>query len=114
LVTLSAFEANQPADTSNNNRPHPAAKRIARIHINDMCALGTGTDTNIFRVRKIDNSGIVHIDPHNEANVAARIGKGEMRDIKKSAEQLRTEGFRKIGVNEIGDVLDHGPLAKIR
>ena len=58
---------------------------------------------------RADINNTVHIDPHTEANVDARIRKGEMKDVKKSAEQLRAEGFRKIGVNEIGDVLDHGP-----
>ena len=109
MVALSTFEANQPGYSMDNVRPHPAARRIARLHINDMCALGIGEHRKIFRVRKIVASGIVHIDPHNEADVDARVRKKEIKDIKKSAEQFRSEGFRKVGVNEIGDVLDHGP-----
>lgn len=117
-VVISTFEANQPGFDPARTRPHPAAKHMARLHINDMCALGPRQQRRIFRVRKIDASGKIHIDPHNEANTDHRIrtseeklrqeGFGKLKDIAKSAEQLRKEGFRKVGVDEIGRVLDPG------
>jgi CRISPR-associated endonuclease Csn1 len=109
LSVVSTFEANQPGNDMNSVRPHPAARRIARLHINDMCALGSGDHRKTFRIRKIDSVGLVHIDLHNEANVPERIRKNEIKDITRSANQLRKEGFRKIGVTEIGQVLDRGP-----
>ena len=119
LAVVSTFEANQPGFNPAQTRPHPAAKHIARLHINDMCALGPKEKRLIFRVRKIDAKGLVHIDPHNEANTAARTSKKEddlrkqgfskLKDITKSAEQLQKEGFRKVGVDEIGRLLDPGP-----
>ena len=118
-AVVSTFEANQPGFNPAKTRPHPAAKHIARLHINDMCALGPKGERQLFRVRKIDARGLIHIDPHNEANTAARTSKSKdelrkqgfskLKDITKSADALRTEGFRKVSVDEIGRLMDPGP-----
>ena len=125
IVVVPTFDANQldfdigkfrPVTSKGEfrERPDPAAKRLMRLHIDDMGALGEGKERRIVRVRKIINatSGIwVVLDPHSEANVPARVGK-DMRENRYSALQLQKLGFRKIGVDEIGRVLDPGPRVR--
>lgn len=107
ITVASTFEANQSDFAVEKLQPHPAAKRIMRLWINDMGALGEGQHRRVVRVRKITNARdrtVVVLDEHNEA-------KG-MRENKYSARQLKQHGFRKVGVNEIGRVRDPGPRAQ--
>lgn len=79
-----------------------------RLHIDDMGALGMGTDQRIVRVRKITDAksgAYVVLDDHNEANVPNRVGK-DMKETRYSAQMLQRQGFRKVGVDEIGRVRD--------
>ncbi len=124
MVVVSTFDANQPAFNIDDKRPHPAAKRLMRLQINDIGALGEGADRRIVRVRQMDNSKSgprVVLDDHNEANVPARISKdarirketgvntGMKLDVY-SAQKLRRLGFRKVRVDELGRVRDRGPF----
>ena len=118
MVVVPTFYANQPGFDLENFRPtdksgrkDPTAKRLMRLHIDDMGAIGEGDTRRIVRVRKITNAttGVfVVLDVHNEANVAARVGK-DMKENRYSTRQLRIQGFRKVGVDEIGRVRDPGP-----
>ena len=123
MVIVPTFHANQlDFDIENfrpktvrgkhKGKPDPAAKRLMRIQIDDMGALGEGAKLRFVRVRKMSNSksgALVWLDEHNEANVAARVGMKEMREEKFSAKQLKKQSFRKIHVDEIGRVRDPGP-----
>ena len=53
MVVVPAFYANQPDFDITKFRPHPTAKRLMRVQIDDMGALGEGPDRHIVRVRKI-------------------------------------------------------------
>ena len=130
-VVVPTFDANQrcfniekyrPRDKS--GRPDPTAKRLMRLYIDDMGALGEGPDRRIVRVRKIDagHSPRVIMDDHNEANVPDRIRRDTrmrretgvdtgMKEEVFSAQKLRRLGFRKVGVDETGRLLDPGPPA---
>jgi len=110
LVVASTFDANQPGFNPAHLRPHPAAKRLARLHRDDMGALGHGQNRHVVQVRKITaaRAGVyVVLDDHNEANVPARVGK-DMKENRYSARQLKRHGFRKVGVDEIGRLIDPG------
>ena len=52
------------------------------------------------------------LDTHNEANVAARVGK-DLRENRYSAHQLLQLGFRKVSVDEIGASVTRGPETMI-
>ncbi len=122
-VVISTFSANQPTFNSLDFRPHPAAKLMMRLQINDMGALGEGQYRRIVRVRKMDNNRSgprIFLDDHNEANVAERIAQdiktrketnttGGMKDGPFSAAKLRRQGFRKVRVDELGRIQDRGP-----
>ncbi len=119
MVVVPKFHANQPGfnledfrPTDKSGRKDPTAKRLIRLQINDMGALGEGQDRRIVRVRKISNSkngALVWMDDHNETNVDSRIRNREIKEKKYSARQLHIQGFRKVGVDEIGRVRDPGP-----
>ena len=123
-VVVSSFEANQPDFRVDNRRPHPAARRLMRLQIDDMGALGEGEDRRIVRVRQMDNNQSgprIVLDDHNEANVDARIRQdartrretgtdGGMKVEVYSAAKLRRLGFRKVRVDELGRVYDRGPF----
>ena len=122
-VVVPRFDANQPCfniekyrPRDKSGRPDPTAKRLMRLHIDDMGALGEGTGSRIVRLRKITNDfkrgGVLFFDDHNEANVPERIGSRLLKEFKLSARQLKALGFRKVGVDEIGRVRDPGPPAK--
>ena len=108
MVVVPTFEANQPDFDITRFRPHPAAKKMMRLQIDDMGALGEGKDRRIVRVRKVSGK-LIWLDDHNEANVDARVRKKDMKDRKLSARQLQRFGFRKVSVDEMGRVLDSGP-----
>ncbi|MCY3749622.1 MAG: type II CRISPR RNA-guided endonuclease Cas9 [Chloroflexi bacterium] len=121
-VAVPTFDANQPEfdielfrpSDKKTSRPDPTAKRLMRLHIDDLGALGKEQNRRIVRLRKITNAkaGVfVVLDDHNEANVADRVGK-DLRESRYSARQLQRLGFRKVGVDEIGRVLDPGPHEK--
>ena len=113
MIVVATFDANQPGfdierfqpKDKKTGKPDPVAKRLMRLHIDDMGALGLGTDRRIVRVRKI-SGGRVWLDDHNEADVADRVKKNEMKSNPYSARQLKQQGFRKVGVDEIGRVQD--------
>ena len=122
MVVVSTFDANQPdfdiekfrpkttRGKQHKGKPDPSAKRLMRLQIDDMGVLGEGAERRIVRVRKMSGA-LVWLDEHKEADVAARIGKKELREHKYSAKRLKEQGFRKIHVDEIGRVRDRGPFA---
>ena len=121
LVVVPTFDANQaefdieafrPADKQSGRTDH-AARRLMRLHIDDMGALGEGSERRIVRVRKASGDRI-WLDDHYEANVPNRIRKRELKERKYSARQLQALGFRKVGVDEIGRVRDPGPRSPPR
>ena len=117
IVAVPTFYANQPDfdierfRPEYRGRPDPTAKRLMRLHIDDMGALGVGSDRRIVRVRQVTNGRVV-IDDDNEANVDSRERTKQMkRNSGHSAKKLREEKFRKVRVDEIGRVTDPGPYS---
>lgn len=112
VVVVPTFRANQTDFHDDESRPHPAAKKLMRLQIDDTGAFGEGENRRIVRLRKITNAtsgAFVVLDDHNEANVPDRVGK-DMRENRYSARQLKLQGFRKVRVDEIGRVFDRGPF----
>ncbi|HSC46304.1 MAG TPA: type II CRISPR RNA-guided endonuclease Cas9 [Candidatus Acidoferrum sp.] len=105
------FDANQPDFDPAMVRPHPAAKKITRLHIDDIVALEDGGRRRIMRVVKLSGQTIVMAD-HNEAG-ALKARDADKNDpfkyFSKSAGALKALSFRKVGVDEIGRLHDPGP-----
>lgn len=123
IVVVPTFQANQrdfdktfdkkfrPKTTRgvHKGKPDPNAKRLMRLYKGDMGALGEGDSRRIVRVRKFSEGRVV-LDYHVEADVDGRERRKEIvRNNGHSASRLRSDGFRKIHVDEIGRVRDPGP-----
>lgn len=94
-------------------RPHPAARRIIRLHKTDMVAIKRDGETVLCFVQKTDPSNGAFLVPHNEANADKRNNdKGDpFKWFQMSAGSLVKAGIRRVGVDEIGRVRDPGPPA---
>jgi CRISPR-associated endonuclease Csn1 len=110
-VVIRRFDANQPDFDPAKYRPHPAAKKLMRLHIDDMVALEDAGVRHILRVVKLSGQKITLAD-HIEAGALKK--RNEDKDdlfkyLEKSANTLIRMGLRKVGVDEIGRLTDPGP-----
>lgn len=110
-VTIRRFDANQPDFDPVKFRPHPRAKRVMRLHIDDMAAVGEGENRRILRIVKMSGQTITMADHFEAGALKARdADKGDpFKYFQKSAGELRKVGFRKVGVDPIGRITDPGP-----
>ncbi|TQV78979.1 type II CRISPR RNA-guided endonuclease Cas9 [Denitrobaculum tricleocarpae] len=109
---ITRFSANQPRPESADSRPHPAAKRMLRLHQNDFLAVEMEGERRLVRVVKFSTSGSMQLVPHNEGgNLKARdADKNDyLKYINTSASGLQKLRARQVRVDEIGRVLDPGP-----
>ncbi len=102
--TVSRFDAHQPDFHSRVKAEHPTAKKLMRLHINDMIAVGEGDERRVMRVLKLSRQTIVAVE-HTAAGKAK-----EMPLYNKSAGQVLQAGLRKVSVNILGRVADGGPF----
>lgn len=104
---VSTFDAHQDEDI----RPHPAARRLLRLHKGDMVRLDSSKfGPVVATVEKFDGNGMMELVPHNEANASDRYRK-EKEDlyIRLRPNSLKKAGARRVIVDEIGRILDPGP-----
>lgn len=110
-VVIRRFDANQSDFDPAKFRPHPAAKKIARLHIDDMVAVGEGEARRILCIVKMSGQ-IITMAEHFEGG-ALKARDADKADIFKylapSASRMKDLGFRKVGVDEIGRLTDPGP-----
>ena len=100
--TVTRFAAHQPGFRSEVKAEHPTAKKLMRLHINDMIAVGEGDERRIMRVLKLSGQRIEAVD-HTAG------GKAENLSVyRKSAGQVLQVGLRKVSVDVLGRVRDGG------
>jgi len=103
--TVSKFDAHQPHLHSYVKIKYPTAKKLMRLHINDLIAVGEGSERRIMRVQKLSGNTITAVD-HTAA------GRSEsLSAYRKSAGQVLQAGLRKISVDVLGRVKDGGPFS---
>lgn len=101
--TVSRFDAHQPGFRSKVQTEHPTARKLMRLHINDMIAVGESEERRIMRVLKLSGQRIEAVD-HTAG------GKAENLSVyRKSAGQVLQVGLRKVSVDVLGRVRDGGP-----
>ena len=101
--TVSRFDAHQPGFRSKVQTEHPTARKLIRLHINDMIAVGEGEERRIMRVLKLSGQQISAVD-HTAGGKAH-----DLTPYRKSAGQVRQAGLRKVSVDVLGRVRDGGP-----
>tara|TARA_R110002110_G_scaffold194517_16_gene403502 strand:+ start:11385 stop:14636 length:3252 start_codon:yes stop_codon:yes gene_type:complete len=110
-VVVRRFDANQPDFDPAKLRPHPAAKKMMRLHINDMVAFNDGGKRRILRVVKMSGQTITLADHFESGALKSRHSDKDdpFKYVEKSANVLKEMGLRKVGVDEIGRLADPGP-----
>ena len=102
--TVSRFDAHQPGFCSRVKHDNPTAKKLMRLHINDMIAIGEGGERRVLRVQKLSGQTITAVE-HTAA------GKAEgLSPYRKSAGQVLQARLRRVSVDVLGRVQDGGPL----
>lgn len=110
-VVVRRFDANQPDFSPATFRPHPAAKKVMRLHIDDMVAVNDGGKRRVLRVVKLSGQKITLADHFESGALKTRDADKEdhFKYLEKSANVLKSMGLRKVGVDEIGRLTDPGP-----
>ncbi len=102
--TVTRFDAHQPNLCSEIKKDHPNAKKLMRLHIDDMIAVGEGDDREVMRVQLLSKQEIRAVG-HEQG------GKASSMDVYfKSASQVLQAGLRKVSVDVLGRVQDGGPF----
>ena len=101
--TVTRFHAHQPDFRSKIKAEHPTAKKLMRLHINDMIAIGEGEERRILRVKDLTGQRITAVD-HRQGGKAH-----DLSAYRKSAGQVIQAGLRMVSVDVLGRVRDGGP-----
>ena len=112
VVTM--FDAHQQTIESPVKRQHPTARKIMRLHQNDMVALDHDGEEIYARVVKFRVSGQIVFAGHKESGAlknrdAASNDEDPFKYINASATALKKRRARKIRVDAIGRIHDPGP-----
>jgi len=104
-VVISRFEANHPKfKPGTTYRPHPAARLVMRLQINDCIEIEDKGKKQYMRLQLMSQSGQLVFAPLHEANVDGRSRKGEFKYLRKNANPLRELKARKIHISPTGQV----------
>ncbi len=107
---VSFLEINRNSD--NNFRPHPAAKRIFKLHKRDLVKLvhkGKEKIAKVVSLRPI-NKQIRLVEHFEGGNLEKRIKNGEKLDIMISFSKLKDYQVRLIHIDPLGKIKDAGPV----
>jgi len=111
-VAVSVFEANRP-NGGGDKRPHPAARRIMRLHKGDFLKLEHDGIERVMRVVRLEQkAGRLRLAEHHEAgNLQERHDDNEdpFRWAFVQFNHLRSRHARKVQVDMLGRVRDLGP-----
>ncbi len=114
--TVSRFDTHQKDYASPVQAEFPTAKKLMRLHINDMIAIGEGEQRRILCVKTLTGQTILAVD-HNEAGDLRKRERTkdkalQYKPFSKSAGQVLQVGLRKVHVSRTGRILDGGPFRR--
>ena len=106
--TVSRFNAHQLDFHSAVKRQHPTAKKLMRLHRDDMVAIGDGDQRRILRVKELSGGRVRAVD-HWRGGKAKEMPLVNIRDTR-----VLKEGLRRVAVDVLGRVRDRGPREEER
>lgn len=104
---ISRFDANKPDFKPGETfKPHPGAKLVMRLQIDDCIEIDEGNQTRIMRVQKMNQQGQLSLAPLHEANVDARSRdkNDSFNYLLKQAVTLKPLSARKVHISPTGRV----------
>lgn len=107
---ISSFDHHQRG--YQEERPHPAAKKVMALRQNDMVALEKDGSRKIYRVQKFGQNGQIFLIEHAQAgNMVERnkSGNDPFTFWGPSASALQKVKARQIRIDELGRIFDPGP-----
>lgn len=111
--TVSRFNAHQLGYRSKIKKEHPTAKKLMRLHQDDMVAVGQNGNRCIYRIRGLTRQEIAAVQHNEGGNLRKRERTDDpafrLKPLRMSAGQVIQQGLRKISVDVIGRVRDAGP-----
>ena len=112
--TVSRFEAHQPDFRSRIKRDFPTAKKLMRLHENDMVATGSDENRRIYRVRSLSGQNVEAVQHNEGGNLRKRERAADpaarLKPLRVSAGQVIQRELRKVSVDITGRVRDAGPF----
>ena len=105
-VIISTFQANQASfQPGTTSRPHPSARLVMRLQINDYVQIEKEAKNSIVRVVKLSKNGICFANP-NEANVDARNRdkNDPFKYLSKNIQPLQKLNARKLHISPAGRI----------
>ena len=106
-IVISRYDANKsdfrPGQTK---KPHPAARLVMRLQINDCVEVEENGVKRVMRLQKISQNGSLDFAEHYEANVDSRNSDKEdpFKYLNKTANRLKSMNVRKIHISPAGRV----------
>ena len=112
--TVSRFKAHQPHFCSKIKNQFPAAKKLMRLHENDMVAIKTSASRRIYRIQSLTVDTIQAVQHNEGGNLRKRERSGDIaarpQAFRVSAGRVIELGLRKVSVDITGRVRDAGPF----
>ena len=112
--TVSRFMAHQPHFRSKIKDEYPTAKKLMRLHENDMVATGLNEDRRIYRVRSLSGQKIEAVGHNEGGDIRKRERTNDpaarYKPLRVSAGLVISRGLRKVSVDITGRVRDAGPF----
>ncbi len=112
--TVTRFNAHQPGTHSRVKAEHPTARKLMRLHINDMIVVGEGDGRRILRVQFLSGQQITAVDHNEGGNLHQRVRTKDLAaryvPLRVRASRAIDVGLRRISVDVLGSVQDGGPF----
>ena len=108
---VSMFDAHQPGWSSTIRRDNPTAKKMLRLHRDDMLAVERNGATELVRVVKFSEKQLALAAPHESGPLKARAADKDdpFNYLYPSPNTLKAWQARQVRIDELGRVLDPGP-----
>ncbi len=108
---VSMFDAHQPGWTSKIRQDNPTARKVLRLHRDDMLAIERNGERHLVRIVKFSEKELALAEPHEGGALKARAADKDdpFNYLYPSPKTLKTWKTRQIRIDELGRVIDPGP-----
>lgn len=108
--TVSRFNAHQPSFSSAVKSDHPTARKVMRLHVNDMIAIGEGGERRILRVQALSGQRVTAVDHNEGGDIRSRDRDRDhpspYHPPRHSVRAWIAKGARRVSVTVLGQIRD--------